>query len=680
MKITNQTQLAPRGYAVLMTTLSLSLTIMAFAIVSFQGTRQAHRVQSAKQVRQDYSQKERALLRALLDVAPNAMMQNMMSNSAATAANTSWATIFQNAIDKARTDIALNVDDAALLGNLGITVDVISSNTGNTDFDPLNLVKSPADSSFVFTDTETPIAGLSSLLPPSLQFESGTPSFAKTHPVISFEKSLNGLNGTARDLYTQLDYPDISFGYTAQDSTFIAKRNWWAFTLNFGEDTRDITGIAPASHTYVLSVYEVPSQLAVSSSSGTTSLGQFAGGASWTTAKNMSIQGNIHVENGRIEDTSQVGTVSSRKGLTLGNSAPSGQAIGGTAERRQLRATTTTNEFHAYSSSADSGLVSFTPINQGAAYFDFFQGETSLGLPNPNNPQVMLPPSPGVINTISPTNWDEYSIGAKQAKLRIEVSKVAAAAQLPQEIYISAQTAGVPQRQRYARGELWNRPGQPATNSSVGGDPWPSSPPGDDWFVQTEDLRGRPCITLDLEKLPAFLLAVGMDPATENNTIWIGPNHLSNDPDAPREASFPSLADDMALIIKKSTDLSAYAGGLSIVTPLRVYFDDNFNDIAATPPAGSGITGTWYPPVSVFAPEKRFGTTATGGDIQIQGRVGVLPNDSAAGSDVNPLDLRDGEDGFSASNIDVNLSNIDQKENLPPINSMSWLTVIERVN
>ena len=77
MKITNCSIQPKRGYAVLMTTLSLALTIMVFAITAYRGTRQAHRVQASKQVKLDYSQRERAFLRALLDVAPNAMMKGL---------------------------------------------------------------------------------------------------------------------------------------------------------------------------------------------------------------------------------------------------------------------------------------------------------------------------------------------------------------------------------------------------------------------------------------------------------------------------------------------------------------------------------------------------------------------------------------------------------------------------
>jgi hypothetical protein len=691
MKISNSSKLPKRGYAALLTTLTLSLTIMAFAMSAFRETKQAHQVQSINQVKLDYSQKERAFLRALLDIVPNKVMGGMMPNArtGATINNFAWSQIFTDALARAQADQAL---DPALRGALGISVDVISANTGDSTFLPNGLVADPTESGhFVFNDVE---GGRPSdiALPPRMVFEGGgigSGGRRRTHPIISLNKRMR----SESDFFTEMPYPDISFGYAEQGSNFIAKRNWWAFTLNFGANTAATTGIAPSPRTYLLSIYEVPSQLAVSSSGATTSLGEFDGGQSWDPS-NISISGNIYADRARIEDLSQVGSVASRKGVELSASAPSGQMIGGLKERRELRATAasaTSTTFYPYSSSSDSGLVSFTPINRGQDFFDFFAGETDQGLPNKNDPRNTDTVSTRVRRRIGPTGWDHYSIGATQTAMRVDVSLVVANNnQIPTRLNIHAKmdNGTDTSQQRCTVGAFWNSPGQPADGPD--GD-WLLSPAGDDWFLQTQILpNGRPCLALDLEKLPGFLAQIGMDDVTINNSLWIGPNYITTQSDSngvpPRQASFPSVDTDMALLITKSTDLSAYTNGLTIVTPLRVYFADNFNNVPATPPAGSGITGDWFPPISIYAPEKRFGIQNTSGIIDLSGQIGYLPTDTASAdpddpdNDLHPLDLKDGgTDSVSTANIRATLNEIQRVEDLPPINSMSWLTVIEEI-
>lgn len=686
MKISNCSRLPKRGYATLFTTLTLSLTVMAFAFSAFRETKQAHQVQSVNQVKLDYSQKERAFLRALLDIVPNKIMGGMMPDAASPSNidNYGWSQIFTDALAQAQTDMAL---DPAIRDDLGISVNVISANTGDSDFLANGLVTAPDGSGhFVFPDTEG--ARPANLpLPPRMEFDgggTGTGVRSRTHPIISFNKRIRNQS----DFFTEMPYPEISFGYAEQGTNFIAKRNWWAFTLNFGANTEAVTGIAPNPRTYLLSVYEVPSQLAVSSSGTTTSLGEFDSGQAWD-PENISISGNIYADRARIEDLNRVGAVASRRGVELGETAPSGQSVGGLIERRELRATAdsaTSSTFYPYSSSSDSGLVSFTPINRGEDFFDYFGAATDEGLPRPSDPRIITPPNPDIARRIGPTGWDNYSVAATQTAMRVEVSLVVAEdTQIPTRILVETKdnNGATTVRQRCTSGVAWNAPGQEANTVP---DRWPLSPAGDDWFVQTQILpNGRTCITLDLEKLPGFLAQIEMDDVAINNSLWIGPNYTATEiADAgvpPRKAPFPSNNDDMALLITGSTDLSAYTNGLSIVTPLRIYFADNFNDVPTTPPAGSGITEDWFPPVSVYAPEKRFGIQNTSGIIDVSGQIGYLPTNIDTTSEVlHPLDLKDGgTDSVVSGNIKATLNEIQRVEDLPPINSMSWLTVIEEI-
>ena len=687
MKTSNRSKFHKGGYAALLTTISLSLTIIAFAFTAFRETRESHRVQIRNQVKLDYNQKEQAFLRSLLHLVPNYAMRAMMDDSNTNSNNLDWNTIFAEAMLQASTDQGLDPDDYS---DLSISANVVSSNTGDGNFDPQQFVTSPNGSGlFVLSDTDTirSDAGGNALdLPPRLNFYDGGGASQNFYPIINNDKKLS-LNSP---LYTKVPYPNINFGYSQQGSDFIAKHNWWAFTVNFGAETAAITGIAPNPRTYILSIYEVPAQLALSSAGVTTSLGKFSGGVTWDT--NVSIAGSIFTNRAEIEDTTSVGVVASREGVHIGSSAPSGQDIGGLAERREFRATN--DSFYRFSSSSESGMVAFTPINRGEAFFDYFTGTTETqrtsGHFRQNDVNGEITPHQDYFsdhfshNTINASNWDEYSVGARQTAMQVEVSRTDAGSQTPNQLFVTARFGNDSEsrRQRASRGNgnafFWKSPGQagsPATTTA-----WPNGPDGDSWFVQPDVLpNGRPCLTLDLEKIPAFLNQITADGVDVNNSIWIGPNYGYSGVD---KAAYPSAVTDTALVITKSVNLSAYTEGLTIITPYRVYFADNFNDIPVSPaPAGATLdgNGNWYPPVSVYAPEKRFGIQNTSGNIQIAGQVGYLPSDTNT-STVNPLDLKDGgTDTVSPSTISAQLTSISETVDLPPVNAMNWLTTIEEI-
>lgn len=675
-----------KGYASLLLTLSLALTLMAFALTAFRETRVAHRTQSTNQVRLDYNQKERAFLRSLLQIVPNAAMRCMMDNSVSNASELSWEAIFQQAIDQASLDSAL---DPTSLGDLGISVTALSANTGDAVYTPSGLITAPDGSgNFLIPSTTTTTLPSGLILPDRLTWNGSGSSRDLLYPIVSFNKTLPGTSGQ----FTELPYPKISFGYTEQGSDFIAKRNWWAFTVSFGAANAATTGITPSPRTYVLSLYEVPTQLAVSSAGFTTSLGKFGNGAntSWDPAR-ISIQGAIHGERVIIEDATNLTTVSSRDGITMGSTAPAGQTIGGLSERREFEAIAadrTANTFFPYSSSADSGMVSFTPINRGLDFFNRFSESEEA-------------------NTIAPTVWSEYSSGAHQCRLSFDVCELVStnssgslsnASRLivaPTFNATASNPDGSLRPLRCSRGGVWRKPGEAEFTGAMA---WAAAPSGDEWPVQSNDAAphnlpdGRRYLTLDLEKIPDFLAKIGANDTSVNNSIWIGPRYEHSEDLRGRDPSnqfnnsniaapnFPSTSADFALIITKSSDLSGFPNGLTIITPWRVYFADNFNTVQTPPPAGSGITGAWYPPVSIYAPEKRFGITDSSADIAIIGGVGHLPSNSSAATTVHPLDLKNGgTDSVDPAAIRADLSAIERVEDVAPVNAMSWLTVIEEV-
>ncbi|MEM9079745.1 MAG: hypothetical protein AAGC74_03530 [Verrucomicrobiota bacterium] len=650
-----------RGYASLLVTITLSLSLMAISLTTLRRTRQMHSAQSTTQVRLDYNQKERAFLRALLDIVPNTSMRLMMHDSENNPDDYNWETIFTEALNQA--DINGAMTDAERT-SLGLADGLQSANTGDANYSPGGLITCPGGAHpWVFPSTSNSAIPAELAALPMLNYQGNEDWKDTEYPIISFEKVSAGTGNT----YDLIPYPEIQFGYSSQGQNFIAKRNWWAFTLNFGANTSAISGIAPDPRTYVLSIYEVPTQLAISSSGSTTSLGEFEDGTDWN---NISIQGTVYARKASMETLTGMTSVASREGVTRAGVNPlaADAVLGGVADRREFRATN--NTFHPYSSSSDSGMVSFTPINRGWDFFDYFAEDDDS-------------------NRVGTTGWHAYTIGAQQTKLKIDVSRVQGASnQLPNRLLFRARYGNDSRNheQQTSRGAWWNYPGDGRDNSS--GTWSPGSPPGDEWPIQSDTLtvNGRPCLTLDLEKLPAFLDSINADPITVNNSLWIGPRYEhSNDGRSDNtnvtKTNFPTLDTDISLIITKSADLSAYTNGFTIITPMRVYFADDFNTVPTTPPAGSGITGDWYPPVSVFSPEKRFGITDDpNGKIELTGQVGYLPSD-AISSTINPLDLKGGgNDAVNAGNITANLLSVQNLADLFPINSMNWMTVIEEVH
>ena len=86
----------------------------------------------------------------------------------------------------------------------------------------------------------------------------------------------------------------------------------------------------------------------------------------------------------------------------------------------------------------------------------------------------------------------------------------------------------------------------------------------------------------------------------------------------------------------------------------------------------------FYPPASLFAPEKRYGTEVDPWKVELEGQLGSLADDADDGDPVRLLDLKLGsEQSADPSRIDAHLKPITHPAELPPVNMMNWLIVIE---
>jgi hypothetical protein len=129
------------------------------------------------------------------------------------------------------------------------------------------------------------------------------------------------------------------------------------------------------------------------------------------------------------------------------------------------------------------------------------------------------------------------------------------------------------------------------------------------------------------------------------------------------------------VILQECNNLTSFTKGFSLVTNLRLYYGDDFNQVAATAP--DGYVGDYYPPCSVFAAEKRYGVNMDPLGVDMSGQVGSLIAEGAADPS-RPLDIKFGSGTDIPTNrMHVNLRPITHPADLPPISMMNWLVLLE---
>ena len=204
---------------------------------------------------------------------------------------------------------------------------------------------------------------------------------------------------------------------------------------------------------------------------------------------------------------------------------------------------------------------------------------------------------------------------------------------------------------------------------------------------------GQTCITVYPERIPDFLRRIGaadVGPAPGgapvvgrhyNNSLVVNVDYsvtgLNNS--VKYKPHFPSTPLDYGVILQECTNLSPFTKGFSLVTNLRLYIGDDFNQSLGTPPPGYIPVGNFYPPCSLFAPEKRWGAEADPLTIEMKGQIGSLASDTLSTA-IRPLDSKfQNGTPMAANQITVNLKPITHPAELPPITMMNWLVVLEEL-
>lgn len=629
------------GYVSVLAVVSLSAIMLLMLTASFRFSIQNQEVQKKVQIRVDYTNKEQALLRSVLTEAPKSAMQNMMANSngGGYSVQSRWRWVFEYSRDKADGETSL---DNTVAAGLGISGTSISGNSGNGDQDhikyAIDAVKDqPADHWF-FLNAGTNGTGtlLGNNYPPVLSIaDPNVEKLDRDRPIITTDKTY-----ASGDQFKSIPYPNVHFGYSAQGQDFVAKRNWWAFSVTYGSRSESTTGVQTKVKNFVLSIYEIPSQLGLGST-GTTFLGKHEDGSSWG---NINIQGGVFATKAATEGSLSLSRLSSRKGISLsGDSSIGGVAhdtfTGDLPSREKYEADN--SNFYPMSNSSDSGLVAFIPITRGEDGFDALTDTTDS-------------------NRASPTSWNYYSRPALQAVMNLRVEDVVSSTdQTPTSISFTYSSGGIQTSETFTRGTNW------PTEGSTEGETFP-------FHLETTQL-GRQAISVYVDRLSDFLTTAGADSLAINHSLLVDANYRDNA--TINRPNIPSLSGDISLVLRDTKDLTDFTSGFSLVTPFRMYLANDVNIV----PSGVDASGAdIFPPLSLFAPEKRFGVREEAINIEFKGQINHVGKDDA--SSVRPLDLRSGvDDEVIAANIQADLHSISEISQLPPINQMNWLIVIEQV-
>lgn len=697
----------PRGYISLLGVFSVSILMLTMMVFAYRRAIDAQATLSDIQTQTDYREKEEAILRSIVAIVPNRAIQTMQDGSDAsveTRALVSFGSIFEDAIDQANARTSIT---AELIDQIG-EENMIRGNSGDSELsDPSKIFKSAIGNDGIVTGGLNRNAGAK--FPPALNF-SGTLPDDDDFPIISNYKMYGALAEGKVSLSTDdykdfnlIPYPQIDFGYAQPGELFVAKRNWWAFKMNLAAHDDAITKLSRYDRTFVLSVYEIPSQLPISAGSFM-ALGEYGNGQAW---ENVTISGTVFASRAVVEGSTSLDSLASRRGFELSNSTTiGGQTFDGNPFNPGIRETyrLTEGDFFPVSLASESGKAAFVPINRGNDFFDRYAHVEEE-------------------DTISPTTWNEYSVGAMQCAMRLDITSAASDADpTPTELTFSYMKNGVrenlilpldagvaadlPVGYILAASEnasayfptpvdvAYGANGSYFYRASVSGNVMFDNGSFGDPIVGTSKFgyfkprypfeikslpTGRRCVAVYPERFKEFLDLLGADSLAVNHSLAVNVDYVNTN--TLNKPFIPSTVADYGVILQECANLTTFTKGFSLVTNLPLHFGDDFNVVPTTPPNGyvPPNGASFYPPCSLFSPEKRYGVGLNPFAIEFTGQVGSTGNENSA-EPVRPLDTKTTSGAaLSTSNVTMNLSTISHPAELPPITMKNWLIVLEEM-
>lgn len=565
-----------------------------------------------------------------------------------------------------------------------------------------------------YNNTATPFGGTSGLanavpsynssLQPPLMNWSGNATLsaanALTTPQEFFLGSLyTGLSSTVTKLsstnrWGRITYPNIRFGYKRPgDPNFIARRIWWRIPVLYQttqQALEDQPGVLPTQDqptgprypnnlstgsNYILSVYEIPSQLPISGNAnlqigqntdGTTwgSWVQFSGsnGSAGATGPTCSIYGDqIQLAGGTYNSVSSRRQTNITKSATVGAETFADSTYDNLGVREQKDLTRST-------SLTGTAQIGAAPVSVAGN-----DGKVLLVPVMPGNNFYMAAAG-------TPTHWDLYARPYYRCRIRVIVSGtnstlIYSPTATPQ--ISSSPTAGAITVKVIVLPDTTSHPDQilgvpdssgttttyTQASYSAGGLPAYMT------FTSTGTGTSADRNVLVIN-VGAMVTALG-NPA-QLYSIYIGSNPTT-------EPASPATISDPGIAITGTSDLSKFTCGLSIVTNQTLYLLDQFNQ---TKIPASGL----FPPASIYAPDIRYGVSGVNPNtVGLTGQIALDPTPTQSPGPTptpgNPLNFVDGATHAvspSSGNNTFALNEIIDPTQVPPITQLTLLFTIEK--
>ena len=630
--------------------------IISISLLAIFRTGLIRRDKMAKaQLRADYQQREESLIRAIVAVFPQKVIDCMKADLSLEPKH-NWNSIFAEAVSISNSGTSIPETEWNLLALTDARRGDVAD-TGNDQVQgwitSLEGVAGEVTPGTITYENIFAREGLTGRIPPLLTMSDDLQARDARCPIIDPKKvyayQSPGLLASV-DRYpgfNLIPYPDIRFGYADPGQPFVAKRNWWAFQVSYGLTTDGTQPPVPViTKRYILSLYEIPSQMPIEAATFA-EVGRHQNGSKWN-ANTIQITGSIYADRLRMNDSFGAERLTGRQAIEIENALNLGDSIvgadfDGIGIREQLQVALK-RDVLPVALSSNSGRLTFIPIQRGGHF-----------LHEPEKDSL----------------WEAYTRGASQCSVIVSaIGMTSISNQTPIAIRVTFQDA-----QGGEKAVVLRR-----------GDNWPSDlEPGAEFIpFQTElTLTHSAALAFFPERLNTWLVSQGGAPVTTNRSIYVKTDS-SVDPLTVRSLPAPDAipdVEDMSVVIRKGQNLTAYGSGLSIVTPFRVYVGDDFNAVPfVEPPVASGLPSEaeYFPPMSVFAGELRIGPTSFLRPYEHRGQLGTL---IVGGLEPwQPLDVKSGsDDAVHPDGISAELTPLQSPAELPPIHQMNWLITIEEI-
>jgi hypothetical protein len=678
------------GAALLLTVsivgLAFVVTLGAFLI----GASVAQNTERLASAKVDIANREDGLMRVVLQQTATGMLPGTDGVNGPTQ---NWTTIMTNAVNQLRA--TTYIDPAELTALTGLN-NAIRDNTADTGGAPLGIFKG-----YSLTNPEIPFGGTSGVanvvtsynatVQPPLMNWSGNITLSSSNAVTTPQEFFLGsqysgvsaavtkLSSTNR--WGKITYPNIRFGYKGAGDPFVARRVWWRIpvvyqtTQTTPEDQSNVYRYPSAPANYILSVYEIPSQLPISGNANL-QIGQNADGTAW--GSSVQITGSIYGDQIQLYG----GTYSGIPNVSRG----------GISSRQQvnvLKQATVAGETYSDNTYDNLGVRERRDLTRSISTTGIGEiGAAPVSVAGNDGKELVVPVMPGTnfymaAATSTPTHWDLYARPYYKCRIRVIISGTdsniiynpngnpqlkSTAGAITINVVVLADTSGHPDQILGFPDSSGTTTTYTQTSYAAGG-----LPP---YMTYTSTGMGTSADrNILVINVGAMVTALG-NPA-QLYSIYIGSNQTT-------EPAIPATASDPAIAITGTNDLSLFTNGLSIVANQTLYLLDAFNQVKI--PA-SGL----YPATSIYAPDIRYGVSGVNPAVNLVGQISADPTPTPSPTPTpgptpnaaHPLKFVDAAGNEVSANSAGNTFTLTEitdptTQQMPPITRLTLLFTIEK--